>query len=45
MVFADYSVRPVRLKALWDLRWHKSYPVGEPLEFEWPEWLKKYGEN
>jgi prepilin-type N-terminal cleavage/methylation domain-containing protein len=45
VVFADYSVRPVRLKGLWDLHWHKSYPVGQPLEFEWPEWLAKYGED
>ena len=36
--FLDASVRKVRLKGLWDLKWHKQYSLGDPLP-PWPEWM------
>jgi len=36
--FVDGSVRTVRLKTLWDLRWHKEYTLDVPLP-DWPEWM------
>lgn len=40
-VFADWSVQKVKLKELWDLRWHRKWveekeAAGEP---DWPEWM------
>jgi prepilin-type N-terminal cleavage/methylation domain-containing protein len=34
----DASVRKVRLKGLWDLKWHKEYSLGDPLP-PWPDWM------
>jgi len=41
-LFADWSVRKVGLKELWDLRWHRKWveekeQAGEPV---WPEWME-----
>jgi prepilin-type N-terminal cleavage/methylation domain-containing protein/prepilin-type processing-associated H-X9-DG protein len=38
-LFMDWSVRPVGLKELWDLKWHRNYDTNyrEP---EWPAWMK-----
>jgi hypothetical protein len=36
--FMDASVHTVRLKKLWDLKWHKEYSLDVPLP-EWPEWM------
>ena len=30
MLFADFSVRRVPLKKLWELKWHKTYSVTGP---------------
>lgn len=40
-LFADWTVRKVGLKELWDLRWHRKWveqreETGEP---DWPEWM------
>lgn len=40
-LFADWSVRKVGLKELWDLHWHRKWveeseDAGEP---DWPEWM------
>lgn len=34
----DASVRKVRLKHLWDLKWHREYDLSTPLP-TWPEWM------
>ena len=44
--FMDYSVRPVGLKELWHLPWHKSYdfdlvPTNEYLNSKAP-WMKPF---
>jgi hypothetical protein len=41
-VFADWSVQKIRLKELWDKRWHRKWveereQAGDP---EWPEWME-----
>jgi hypothetical protein len=36
--FMDGAVDRVRLKALWDLKWHKEYTLADPLP-TWPEWM------
>ena len=36
--FMDASVSRVRLKSLWDLKWHKEYLMADPLP-EWPQWM------
>ena len=36
--FLDASARQVRLKQLWNLKWHKVYSLSEPLP-KWPEWM------
>ncbi|MEN6306634.1 MAG: hypothetical protein ABFD91_02660, partial [Anaerohalosphaeraceae bacterium] len=37
--FADYSVRSVGLKQLWQTRWHKNWKTRTPV---WPAWMQKY---
>ena len=37
--FMDGTVRKVRLKGLWDLKWHKEYDLSQPLP-PWPEWME-----
>ena len=34
----DASVSRVRLKSLWDMKWHKEYLMADPLP-EWPQWM------
>lgn len=36
--FMAGSVRKIRLKELWDLKWHREYNLSEPLP-QWPEWM------
>ncbi len=55
MAFADFSVRPVRLKALWSLNWHRNWRnqriddgsmqlmIDQP--DIWPEFMKAYSEE
>jgi prepilin-type processing-associated H-X9-DG protein len=38
-LFMDFSVRPVGLKELWRLRWHRAWPLRAPLP-AWPEWMQ-----
>ena len=40
-LFMDSSVRPVGLKELWKLRWHKKYDINAALP-TWPEWMKGF---
>ena len=37
--FMDGSARKVGLKQLWDLKWHRTYDLGESLP-DWPEWMQ-----
>jgi prepilin-type N-terminal cleavage/methylation domain-containing protein/prepilin-type processing-associated H-X9-DG protein len=39
MLFLDWSIRPVGLKELWALKWHKEWKSSEPA---WPDWMKNY---
>ena len=34
----DASVSKMRLKHLWDLKWHKEYTLSDPLS-PWPAWM------
>ncbi|MCK4886781.1 MAG: type II secretion system protein [Planctomycetes bacterium] len=55
MAFADFSVRPVRLKALWSLDWHRNWRRNRAAESWgkdmvgqidiWPEFMKAYSEE
>lgn len=38
-LFLDFSVRPVGLKELWKLRWHRVWPVN-PDPPVWPPWMQ-----
>jgi prepilin-type N-terminal cleavage/methylation domain-containing protein len=48
-LFLDWSVRPVGLKELWTLKWHKEFDVRGPWTTgggvqaaNWPEWMRKF---
>ncbi len=48
-VFLDWSVRPVGLKELWTLKWHKMFDTrgrwtraGGVAASDWPEWMRKF---
>jgi prepilin-type N-terminal cleavage/methylation domain-containing protein len=36
--FMDASVTKMRLKRLWDLKWHREYSLSDPLA-PWPSWM------
>jgi prepilin-type N-terminal cleavage/methylation domain-containing protein/prepilin-type processing-associated H-X9-DG protein len=38
-LFMDFSVRPVGLKELWRLRWHRRWSLHAPAPV-WPDWMK-----
>jgi len=38
MMFMDWSIRKVRLKELWRLKWHRTFTLAEPA---WPEWIER----
>ena len=40
VLFMDMSVRPVGLKELWDLKWHRNWNAAREPDPEWPEWMK-----
>ncbi len=49
VLFLDWSVRPVGLKELWTLKWHRKYPINGPLTkaggaqpSSWPEWMRNF---
>ncbi len=35
----DGSVDRMKLKLLWDLKWHRTYTMADPLP-QWPDWMK-----
>lgn len=39
VLFLDLTVRPVGLKGLWKLKWHRSYDINEDPPI-WPDWMK-----
>jgi prepilin-type processing-associated H-X9-DG protein/prepilin-type N-terminal cleavage/methylation domain-containing protein len=48
VLFADWSVRQVVLKRLWELKWHKTYntagswtQAGGALPGRWPAWMRR----
>jgi len=50
-LFLDWSVRPVGLKELWTLKWHREFDVRGPWTraggadaSKWPEWMRKFKE-
>ena len=51
MAFADFSVRPVGLKALWSLNWHRNWvetrkgSSNKNMTGVWPEWMENYSEE
>ncbi|MFC1652221.1 type II secretion system protein [Planctomycetota bacterium] len=45
-LFLDGSARKVRVRELWDLRWHKEYDVRRADSFDasfWPDWIRVLG--
>ena len=42
-VYADYSVRPMGLKAIWRQKWHRTYDLQSELP-DWPEWMKNFAD-
>jgi prepilin-type N-terminal cleavage/methylation domain-containing protein len=38
-LFLDFSVRRVGLKEIWELRWHRNWPIDAPPPV-WPAWMK-----
>jgi len=40
-VFFDFTVRPIGLKELWRLKWHRTYDVGAAPPV-WPLWMKEF---
>ena len=48
-LFMDWSVRPVGLKELWTLKWHREFDINGPytkaggmVPSEWPQWMRRY---
>ena len=52
LCFMDWSVRPVGLKELWTLKWHRQFATKGPWTLagnngnipNWPQWLQKYSD-
>ncbi len=49
VLFMDWSVRPVGLKELWTLKWHRSFDTSGPwtkaggvLPADWPQWMRLF---
>jgi prepilin-type processing-associated H-X9-DG protein len=49
LLFMDWSARPVGLKELWTLKWHRSYVTAGPwtkaggvIQGDWPQWLQRF---
>lgn len=47
-LFMDWSVRRVRLKALWTLKWHPEFDTAGPWTKadgvslqDWPKWMRR----
>ena len=50
-LFLDWSVRPVGVKELWTLKWHREFDARGPWTkaggadaSKWPEWIRKFKE-
>lgn len=43
VLFLDNGVSSISPKALWRLKWHRSYDTTAPLP-EWPEWMSQFRE-
>ena len=43
-VFVDFSVRPIGLKELWELRWYKGWRTDRRLARTpvWPDWMRNF---
>ena len=41
VLFLDTSARKVGIKELWQLRWHREWPLDEPPPV-WPEWMEHF---
>ena len=42
MAFMDWSVRNVRLKKLWLLKWHRNFDTNVYNLINWPQWIARY---
>lgn len=45
-LFMDFSIRKVKVKRLWELKWHKHYDTQQALKMSdtwWGDWLGKEG--
>lgn len=42
MAFMDWSVRNVRLKRLWTLKWHRNFDTNIYNLMNWPDWIRRY---
>jgi hypothetical protein len=40
-VFLDLSCRPVGLKELWKLKWHRTFDTTAPSP-DWPAWMRRF---
>ncbi|MFC1766247.1 type II secretion system protein [Planctomycetota bacterium] len=38
-VFVDFTVRPVRLKELWRLKWNQEFDTSAYQKITWPQWI------
>jgi prepilin-type N-terminal cleavage/methylation domain-containing protein/prepilin-type processing-associated H-X9-DG protein len=52
VVFMDWSMRKVRLKQLWGLKWHQNYNTAGPWTAaggvkpgDWPAWMRRFKED
>ena len=48
-LFMDFSARPVGLKQLWTLKWHRQFRINGPwtigggaMPEDWPEWMRGF---
>jgi len=48
-LFADWSVRPIGLKELWMLKWHRAFntagpwtKAGDVQASDWPQWMRRF---
>lgn len=42
VAFLDLSVRKVRLKRLWQLKWHRQFDTTVYDRMDWPKWIQRY---
>ncbi len=49
VLFMDWSARPIGLKGLWTLKWHREYNIAGPwtkaggvVDADWPDWMRHY---